>query len=266
MKKVLSVILFAVCSFVPLFVLSFLNIFLASLYHMAASGYEAVFVVIEILVVLTCSFGITLAADVVRKKLAITLPVYFAVTYAPVTALNIYFAASHLREFALILTAPAALIISAAFWAAVLRKKSEATKPSALKKTIFSVMLAAGGTAAAFALMLINFLFADNGNVWGVVLAAAITLAATFGIDRLRSLFFRLFSVKTPLFWTLVYVPSLVIALGIALYSLYMENRYSGFGGLGLVLAYYVIPISTVFFALSGAFWAVLFSKIKKRI
>lgn len=266
MKKVLSVILFAVCSFVPLFVLSFLNMFLASLYHMAASGYEAVFVVIEILVVSITSFGITLAAEVVRKKLAITAPIYFAVTYAPVTALNIYFAASHLREFALILTAPAAMIISAAVWAAVFRRKAETQKPSAFKKTVALVMLAIGGTAAAFVLMLINFLFAGSGNVLGVVLAAAITLAATFGIDRIRRPFLEHFSVKAPLFWVLTYVPPLVIALGVALYSLYMENRYPGFGGLGLILAYYVIPISTAFFAFSGAFWAVLFSKIKSRI
>lgn len=262
MKKVLSIILFAVCSFVPLFVISFLNLFLASFFHMAASGYEAVFVTIEILVVLICSFGVTLAADVVRKKLAINTPVYFAVTYAPVTALNICFAVSHLREFALVLAAPAAMIISATVWAAVFRKKSE-SKPSALKKTAAVVMLSVGGAAVAFALMLINFLFAGSGNVLGVVLAAAITLAATFGIDRIRSLFFRRFSVKASLFWVLTYVPTLVIALGVALYSLYMESRYSGFGGLGLILAYYVIPISSAFFALSGAFWALLFSKIK---
>ncbi len=266
MKKVLSVILFAVCSFVPLFVLSFLNMFLASLYHMAASGYEFIFVAIEILVVLICSFGITLAAEVVRKKLAITAPIYFAVTYVPITALNIYFAVSHIREFALILAAPAALIISALAWAAALRRKSEPQKPSALKKTIASVMLAIGGAAAAFALMLINFLFAGSGNVLGVVLAAAITLAATFGIDRIRRPFLEHFSVKTPLFWVLTYVPTLAVALGVALYSLYMKNRYSGFGGLGLMLAYYVIPISSAFFALSGAFWALLFSKNKNRI
>lgn len=67
-------------------------------------------------------------------------------------------------------------------------------------------MLIIGGIAAWFVLifggMLLGLVIYDN---YGLICPVIITLAATFGIDRLRVLYRKKYSLKAPLFYLCAY-------------------------------------------------------------
>lgn len=271
MKKAPAMILLVVVGFATMLITTVVSVFIVGIVHigMTVTGGEIIYYAAAEVALLV----ITFVADCIRrwylKEFEIKAPLYLALVYAPITVLNLVYAISifqkHPKKASDYFIVTGALMLSAAIWLIVRTIRGE--RKFSVKKGFVITSVLIGAFAVSFTLMLINTLLVGllEASVLGYAIAVLLTLAAAFGIDIIRQILGKAFSIKAPLFWVLTYVPQLLFAAGLFIYA-WNRNRHGyWFGGVGEFMYYYAIPISNSVFAASGALWIMISAIIGKR-
>ena len=265
MKKISSIVLLIICCLPVLFIAGLFNTAMVLLgIHNGGLG----FLLISLTVIM--SLGVTLPINRVQRlfneKLGIKAPLYFTLAYAPAFAFNTVYAVIFSSQYSGYLADEiyigylifiGEIILAAAIWQLVFWIKSKERIP--VKNIVAVALLIVGVLVVSFMLTLLNF-FAVLIEVIGYALAVAMTLAASFGIDRIRLVFREKYAINSALFWVFAYVPVLLATMGFLIYTANIDDFFIGV----VALPFYISPISNAAFAASGAFWIIVFKIAEK--
>ena len=118
-------------------------------------------------------------------------------------------------------------------------------RSESMKKPLAILLLIVGGLAGVFGLSFANVIIFFLLYGAGLAVDIALTLAAAFGIDRLRVLFKRKYEMKAPKFLVLAYVPSVLCSAAAVI--IFMElDRAGYFEGLFAGLGEFIFSLSYV--------------------
>lgn len=254
-----------ICCLPVLFIAGFFN---TAMVLLGIHNSELGFLFISLTVIM--SLGVTLPINRVQRlfneKLGIKAPLYFMLAYAPAFAFNTVYAvifssqysdylADEIRIGYLIYVGE--IILAAAIWQLIFWIRSK--ERISVKKGVSVALLIIGVLVVSFMLMLLNFFATMIENI-GYAIAVAMTLAASFGIDRIRLVFREKYAMNSALFWVFAYVPALLLT---AVFIIQITDLNAYFSG-SYSYPSYVIPISNITFAASGAFWIIVFKIAEK--
>lgn len=275
MKKTSAIILLIICCLPALFVAGLFNTIAISLTRIAIPGGEFLCISHAVIMSLGISLAVNRVQKLFREKYGIIAPLFLTLAYAPAIVLNTVVAIIFIIHFpesdravlyTAYLTGMGAILLAAAMWQLVLSRKSKKEIPSekevaVMPKGAAIALLIVGMMVVSFTLIFLNFLAETFGSavggtqIIGYAIAAAMTFAVAFGIDRVRLVFRKKYAMNSIVFWVLAYVPSLAVTVG---FTIYIESLRSWLGGFVTYVYYYVIPRNTAIFAAAGAFWTIV--------
>ena len=267
MKKAPAIILLVILSFAALFAVGYVNRTLAAIFDSFVTGVHFLPVTVIAVGSLEISLLIDCLRRVFREKFGIQTPLYLVLAYVPSiigTAVMAVFVFH--KDYIAVLMGEGALLLAAVFW--LIFFKIRKGKKLSFKKGIVMILVLIGGIAVSAALMFMVLLITVGffgPYVPAYTAAALIAFAAAFGIDIIRQILGKAFSIKAPLFWALTYVPQLLFAAALFIYAWNIDRQGYWLGSAGKYLYYYVFPISNSVFAASGALWIMISAIIGKR-
>lgn len=136
-----------------------------------------------------------------------------------------------------------------------------------MKKPLAIILLLIGASAALCALAFMYFVLMLYAGYIGVLIDIAVTFAAGIGIDRLRGLFRNKYRMKAPIFFLIVYLPSIIGSAAYLAVVMYLNDigYFEGFfAGLGELLLGFSWTITAAAFVAVGGLYLLISFIIEK--